>query len=34
VPLLPAFWRYRKPALAPAESAARSRAVDARGSKD
>jgi MFS family permease len=34
VPLLPAFWRYRKPAMAPAESAARERAVDELGLKD
>ena len=34
VPLLPAFWRYRKPLVASAESAARSRAVDAPGLKD
>ncbi len=34
VPLLPAFWRYRKPAAAPVESTVLPRAVDARGSED
>jgi MFS family permease len=34
VPLLPAFWRYRKPVLAPPESAARQRIVDGQGLKD